>query len=113
IAAHLRDRFRSVRNVRRVADVDDLFRRQLVEHHPRHREPTDPRVEDPDGRVRHYARLRTRSAPRTRRPLRCSPAGGSVTLLASALAPPLPTHEGAPLRSTWARSGAYAGRQEF
>src|SRR5262249_32841062 len=53
--ADLGDRLGPVRDVRGVAQVPDLLAGELIENGARHRQSTDPRVEDPDGSVRHAA----------------------------------------------------------
>ena len=48
VFADLGDGARTVRHVRGVAEVDDRFRRQLIDHCPGDGQATGPGVEDPD-----------------------------------------------------------------
>ena len=63
---HGGQRLGPVRGVERVADVEHLLVRELVDHRTGHREPTDAGVEDPDGRVVHGCQPRRWPCPAAR-----------------------------------------------
>ena len=64
-AADLGDRTRAIGATSGVADVEERLVGQQVEHGPRHRQTTDPAVEDPNRCVGHGARV-TASASTSR-----------------------------------------------